>query len=234
MFCKNCGNQIKDGVRFCPQCGKETGISMTQEEIKEPKEAAGFSRGSRTPLRKNRRYVTTYNVGHFGVLIGCVIQAVALFMPNYTTGFLAQIVGKISHTLGSTPSLAKFYSTFYLDTHSEELREFSQSLLGGTDLYTVFDEFLGVIGFGMFATMVLLLLLFLFTMRKGQPIFLAILNMGVVSMLLYYFGRFTSVFEGTGFLMLLTGGVVILLSSIVAFMLRYNAVQKQKINMENF
>ena len=81
---------------------------------------------------------------------------------------------------------------------------------------------------------VLLLLLFLFTMRKGQPIFLAILNMGVVSMLLYYFGRFTSVFEGTGFLMLLTGGVVILLSSIVAFMLRYNAVQKQKINMENF
>ena len=143
-------------------------------------------------------------------------------------------MGKISHTLGSTPSLAKFYSTFYLDTHSEELREFSQSLLGGTDLYTVFDEFLGVIGFGMFATMVLLLLLFLFTMRKGQPIFLAILNMGVVSMLLYYFGRFTSVFEGTGFLMLLTGGVVILLSSIVAFMLRYNAVQKQKINMENF
>ena len=83
MFCKNCGNQIKDGVRFCPQCGKETGISMTQEEIKEPKEAAGFSRGSRTPLRKNRHYVTTYNVGHFGVLIGCVIQAVALFMPNY-------------------------------------------------------------------------------------------------------------------------------------------------------
>ncbi len=128
-------------------------------------------KGSRMPLRKNRRYVTTYNVGHFGVLIGCVIQAVALFMPNYTTGFLAQIVGKISHTLGSTPSLAKFYSTFYLDTHSEELREFSQSLLGGTDLYTVFDEFFGSDRFwnvcydGAFAAPVS------FTMRKGQPIF---------------------------------------------------------------
>ena len=25
MFCKTGGNQIPDGVRFCPKCGKETG-----------------------------------------------------------------------------------------------------------------------------------------------------------------------------------------------------------------
>ena len=26
MYCKNCGNQIADGIRFCPECGKATGI----------------------------------------------------------------------------------------------------------------------------------------------------------------------------------------------------------------
>lgn len=235
MFCKNCGNQIKDGVRFCPKCGKEIGISMHQEEIKEPKETAGFCGRNRTPLRKTRRsYVTTYNVGHFGVLIGCVIQIVAIFLPNYTTGILAQVLGKISQVLGSTPSLAKFCSTFHLDVHSREHREFVESLLGSVGLDAEFKTFMGVTGVGILLMAVFLLLIFLFALGKRQPIFLSILNMGMVSMILYSFSQFTSVFEGRGFLLLLVGGVVILLSSIIAFMLRYNAIQKQKINMENF
>ena len=31
MFCKNCGNQIPDGVRFCPKCGKVTGAVLSNQ-----------------------------------------------------------------------------------------------------------------------------------------------------------------------------------------------------------
>lgn len=27
MFCKKCGKEIKEGVRFCPYCGAESGVS---------------------------------------------------------------------------------------------------------------------------------------------------------------------------------------------------------------
>lgn len=30
MFCKNCGKQIAEGIRFCPECGKETGAPVAQ------------------------------------------------------------------------------------------------------------------------------------------------------------------------------------------------------------
>lgn len=30
MFCKHCGKEIKDGVSFCPACGKPTGVQQTE------------------------------------------------------------------------------------------------------------------------------------------------------------------------------------------------------------
>ena len=32
MFCKHCGKEIKDGVRFCPMCGKPTGVTEEKEK----------------------------------------------------------------------------------------------------------------------------------------------------------------------------------------------------------
>lgn len=33
MFCKHCGKEIKDGVRFCPMCGKPTGVTEEKEKL---------------------------------------------------------------------------------------------------------------------------------------------------------------------------------------------------------
>ena len=33
MFCKYCGKEIKDGVRFCPMCGKPTGVTEEKEKL---------------------------------------------------------------------------------------------------------------------------------------------------------------------------------------------------------
>lgn len=38
MFCKHCGKEIKDGVSFCPMCGKPTGVKTEpKEQLKNPK-----------------------------------------------------------------------------------------------------------------------------------------------------------------------------------------------------
>ncbi len=34
MFCKNCGNEIKDGVMFCSNCGEKADLSSAQAENK--------------------------------------------------------------------------------------------------------------------------------------------------------------------------------------------------------
>lgn len=32
MYCKYCGKEMGDGARFCPSCGKETGVEQPQTE----------------------------------------------------------------------------------------------------------------------------------------------------------------------------------------------------------
>jgi uncharacterized membrane protein len=31
-FCSNCGSQVAEGVRFCPQCGREVGLTVASPE----------------------------------------------------------------------------------------------------------------------------------------------------------------------------------------------------------
>lgn len=33
MFCKNCGNQIADGIAFCPVCNTATGVAPVQQQV---------------------------------------------------------------------------------------------------------------------------------------------------------------------------------------------------------
>lgn len=36
MFCSNCGNQIPDGTKFCPNCGAATGENATSQATATP------------------------------------------------------------------------------------------------------------------------------------------------------------------------------------------------------
>lgn len=37
MFCKNCGNELKEGVKFCSKCGTPVGVIQTSENQEVPK-----------------------------------------------------------------------------------------------------------------------------------------------------------------------------------------------------
>ena len=39
MFCKNCGNQINDGARFCPSCGAPASGAAAQQPAQQPMDA---------------------------------------------------------------------------------------------------------------------------------------------------------------------------------------------------
>lgn len=32
-FCKNCGNKLEDGTKFCPKCGNPTGGTWSNENV---------------------------------------------------------------------------------------------------------------------------------------------------------------------------------------------------------
>lgn len=92
MYCKNCGNQVGDGMKFCPECGAE----MASQALEEPagKEAGGkegalekgeivtiedMEQAEASPPETRRK---KYNIGHFGVLIASLLTLVAAFIPN--------------------------------------------------------------------------------------------------------------------------------------------------------
>lgn len=39
MFCKNCGNELKEGVKFCSKCGTPVGVIQTSENQEVPQAA---------------------------------------------------------------------------------------------------------------------------------------------------------------------------------------------------
>ena len=53
MFCTKCGNQIKDGFKFCPKCG--TPVDVEEENVDEVKFTS--SDNSEAPLSINQNYI---------------------------------------------------------------------------------------------------------------------------------------------------------------------------------
>ena len=109
MFCKNCGTQIKEGGRFCPECGTPVaatpvspapkaapGAGSTVHTAQAPRATA--SAGVKTKMtyqekaaqrRKNSPYNQVgkyFTFAHFLTLICCVAVVVALFLPNRSAG----------------------------------------------------------------------------------------------------------------------------------------------------
>lgn len=54
MFCTKCGNQIKDGFKFCPKCG--TPVYVDEEEIVDEVKTTS-SNNSEAPLSTNQNYI---------------------------------------------------------------------------------------------------------------------------------------------------------------------------------
>lgn len=59
MFCKNCGKQLEDGVKFCDGCGEHQG-AVAQVESQQPT-------GKETKIKRNK---ALFVIGIFLVVLG--------------------------------------------------------------------------------------------------------------------------------------------------------------------
>jgi rRNA maturation endonuclease Nob1 len=80
MFCQNCGKEIPDGSKFCPECGAS--ISTPKEEVKEE------SKVEEKPTLKEPKPVNEKRKGFSALsIIGFIISFFGIF------GFIGAIIG---------------------------------------------------------------------------------------------------------------------------------------------
>ena len=198
MFCKNCGNQIPDGVRFCPKCGKVTGAvlsnqsainqnaanknlmghtatgksTMDSDTIRSEKTTQSGWSGEiseasaiKKSKTKKQRYLRAYNLGHFGVLIGCVMEIVAVFLPNYTNGFLIGFLNKFTDFMGDTPSIMKFMTTFVFGESARKLTGYLDTELRNVEIYQSFRDYTSTAAIMLVVMGILVLVSFICVLR---------------------------------------------------------------------
>lgn len=84
MFCKNCGSQIADGTKFCPSCGKPTGLGSAGS-TPNPGSSPAQPHSAHTPSMPaahamGRTFGNKFNIGNIIVWAGCVVAMLSLFL----------------------------------------------------------------------------------------------------------------------------------------------------------
>lgn len=173
MICKNCGKNVTEESKFCPECGSvmdgETGHnSIVPSEV--------------NVVEKSRK---TYNIGHLGILIGGILTIISAFLENKSGIYVSKsIVGEIS----------------------------AKGSISGNSL--VF--------------MLILCIAFTFAMawfkKNILTIIGAVASMGCIAFMFHASEKF--ILAGMGYMLFGLGGVVLLISSVLAFNLNRNQQKK--------
>lgn len=86
MFCKNCGTQIADHVKFCPACGKPTGTQPVSNKSRQTEQTAQPNQPIHPTMPKGH-FKKKLNIGNSIVWTGCLAAFVSLFF-NFATASL--------------------------------------------------------------------------------------------------------------------------------------------------
>ena len=101
MTCTNCGKEIMDGVKFCPECGKpvsDASAEIVAGEFAEERNSAGNMAES---MRNKVGSLRKFNIGHLGVFLGGILAIASVFKENvsgiYNSG---SVVSNINNNPG--------------------------------------------------------------------------------------------------------------------------------------
>lgn len=86
MFCRNCGTQIADHVKFCPACGKPTGTQPVSNQSRPTDQTAQPNQPNqpKQPTMPKGHFKKKLNIGNFIVWAGCLAAFISLFL-NFAT-----------------------------------------------------------------------------------------------------------------------------------------------------
>lgn len=240
MFCKYCGKQIKDGTKFCPSCGNAVGSPAPKMGAPVRREAAGKETAAPKPrpeerikpekkpkrIYKGEEPGKRYNIGHFGILAACAILIVALLIPNTQNsiwGEAQKIARNINlaegalsiaeETIESAKRLAKIGERISWDIGNEEFREMMIKM--GVPILLV--AFIALGALGNFCSAL--------SKRDGSSLSSAIFVMILIGIFIYWNGGWK---DQRGYLLLVTGGIVNVISAAIAFMINNNLRDREQ------
>lgn len=81
---------------------------------------------------------------------------------------------------------------------------------------------------------ILVLVSFICVLLKRAPVISSVFNLAAIGVLLYVCSKLTSVFQGQGYLLLLAGGVVIFVSSVISSMMTSNMLMRQRVQLTKY
>lgn len=248
MFCENCGKELADDTRFCPECGTEIRIpypdqkktKINNQDFEFAKNEKPFvSKQKMTTERKNifasqaSHLEYNYNFGHILAVIGAVLEIVSLFLPNK---------GKLFNGINMWELLKILLQSM--------LKSFSE--LG--------EEGNILICYSIIITYLVLLFISCIELNTDSLIITSIFNIAIVGYIVYQYNNFfisgmdilenTEVLnmedlesigkslhdlkrvQGMGYWVFLGSGIMILVSAVIAKMLSVN--EKSKASSKTF
>lgn len=92
MFCKYCGISMPDNVKFCPSCGKPSGIPAGSPKkpaapVVRPS-GAGVYNPAATGTAGLGTGVKSYNIGNYIFWAGCAMSLISVFLPYLSASAL--------------------------------------------------------------------------------------------------------------------------------------------------
>lgn len=229
MFCKNCGKQMAEGIKFCPACGKEISLSASelkthpQNEYYSPQQIKGI---------KIRRKSINYNLGHICIFIGITLEILSLFLPNK---------GSIAGFNVEGMTILDYLRVFLVKMAEGEISELTLRTESGSLLNIVLIYFLIVLILCFVkSSFVIVIVGLLNTVMAGTVLYQFNESAGSslsnsVSNALSVIGNYVlpgeipgAVIRGLGFQMCLISVIIIFISTVITAVLMRNAHQKLK------
>lgn len=143
MYCGNCGHQMKDGEKFCTNCGFENKQKEKKEEVKEKVIEVKPSNDNKNVVQNNNQEPTPI-VGIFALIftflfspVGLVLGIIAIVKgkevkANKVLGILSTILSTLSILLGIViiSILIAAYSTTVdrIDDYRDDYRDYVDSI----------------------------------------------------------------------------------------------------------
>lgn len=92
MICNNCGKQVADGMKFCPECGNpvgaptpetiDMGVENTLEFNQDPTYQNVIKADQSEGIKRRGGIVRGHNIAHIGILFASILTMIAVFLPN--------------------------------------------------------------------------------------------------------------------------------------------------------
>lgn len=125
-------------------------------------------------------------------------------------------------------------TTFVFGESAQKLNRYLDAELRNVEIYQNFRDYTETAAIMLMIMGLFVLVSFICVLLKFAPVVASVFNLAAIGVLLYMCSKLTSVFQGQGYLLLLAGGVVIFVSSVISSMMTSNMLMRQRVQLTKY